>query len=281
MNDSHSEAAADQIPHGKKAGNAASPRRRSSFDPSVGVMVSMLIVAGSFVAGGALRAAPAVDTDRREEILDSSLSATQRLDALVETVRAVHASLETLESQFVQIKESQLLVGTSESSGFFVYRSPDQVRWDYVEPEPISLVIRDRVMTTWYRDMGQVERASVGKRSDQVLRYLGASTSLDTLLEYFSVSLHMPAAEGDPLHLELLPRFEQVAKRLASMDLWLHPEYFLPVRLRYVEGDGDLTEYRFSDLRMNQSLPEGRFELVLPDGVNVRLVELEGRSGSR
>lgn len=241
--------------------------------------VCAAVLAIGFLATHAFAADSAVD--RRESIRDTSLSGTARLEALLETVRAVHAQLDTLESDFVQIKESQLLVESIESRGSFLFASPDRIRWDYRTPNPISLVISDQVMTTWYRDLRQVERANVGKRSDRILRYLGAGTSLDTLLEYFTVSMRVPTVLSEPLHLALTPRFSRVAKRLQSMDLWLDPETFLPARLRYVEGDGDLTEYRFSNLKMNQGLPEERFELKLPQDVEIRVVQLEGRSGAR
>jgi outer membrane lipoprotein-sorting protein len=74
--------------------------------------------------------------------------------------------------------------------------------------------------------------------------------------------------------LVLDPRYERIAKRLESMTLWIDAERFLPVRLRYVAADGDVTEYRFEDLEVNGELPADRFELQLTDGVAVRRVDL-------
>lgn len=211
---------------------------------------------------------------------DRTLSPTQRLEALAEQMRAAHESLETFEADFLQVKQSALLLEPDRSEGEFSYSAPDRVRWEYSLPEPVSLVISDRLMTTWYRDMQQAEKAQVGEQSDRVFRYLGAGTSLDTLLRYFRVSMHLPPNRDDPLRLELAPRFERVAKRIQGMDLWLHPTLFLPVRLKYVEGDGDETEYEFQNLRINQGIADDRFELDLPGSVVVREVRLEGMAGA-
>ncbi len=211
---------------------------------------------------------------------DRSLSPSQRLEALAERVRLAHESLETLEADFSQVKESGLLLEPDRASGQFSYSAPDKVRWEYLNPDPISLVIADSTMTTWYHDIGQVEQAAVGAQADRVLRYLGAGTSLDRLLEYFTVTLRVAPEEDEPLKLKLSPRFERVAKRIREMELWLDPDLFLPVRLRYVEGDGDVTEYRFANFRRNEGIEASRFELEWPEEVEVRLIRLNGRAGA-
>ncbi len=206
---------------------------------------------------------------------DRTLSPTERLQALADQMRLAHESLETLEADFSQVKQSALLLEPDRSEGEFSYAAPDRVRWEYSQPEPISLVIADRLMTTWYRDIAKAEKAQVGEQSDRVFRYLGAGTSLDALRKYFSVSMHLPPNRDDPVRLELSPRFERVARRIQGIDLWLHPTLFLPVRLKYVEGDGDVTEYEFRNLRINKGIPDDRFELDLPRDVEVREVHLE------
>jgi outer membrane lipoprotein-sorting protein len=63
------------------------------------------------------------------------------------------------------------------------------------------------------------------------------------------------------------------------MELWVDPVTYLPVRLRYVEADGDVTDYEFSDFRVNTEIPAERFELDIPSGVEVRTIDLDRRPG--
>ena len=92
--------------------------------------------------------------------------------------------------------------------------------------------------------------------------------------------MHLPPNRDDPVRLELSPRFERVARRIQGMDLWLHPRLFLPVRLKYVEGDGDVTEYEFRNLRINEGIMDDKFELDLPRNVEIREVRLGTRAGA-
>ncbi len=225
-------------------------------------------------------AAAAGARDEAASPFDRTLSPSERLQALAERMRAAHETLETLEADFSQVKWSALLLEPDRSEGEFSYAAPDRVRWEYSRPEPVSLVIAGRLMTTWYRDIAKAERAQVGEQSDRVFRYLGAGTSLDALLKYFRVSMHLSPNGDDPLRLELSPRFERVASRIQGIDLWLHPTLFLPVRLKYVEGDGDVTEYEFRNLRVNAGIPDDRFELDLPRDVEVREVRFETQAGA-
>lgn len=236
---------------------------------------SRCLVLAALVAASAARGAtpPSISPPPLPE--DPSLAAGERLSALIDRVRWENQQIETLEAIFEQHKESELLLEPEEARGVFSYAAPDRVRWEYQAPNPITLLISGNQLTAWYRDLGKAERMDVGRHSQRVLKYLGASSSLETLIEYFTVSLHLPAARSEPYRLDLEPRFARVAKRLAGMTLWLDRQLFLPVRLQYVEADGDLTEYRFERFRVNGKLPADRFRLALPEGVELNVVSLD------
>lgn len=206
------------------------------------------------------------------------LSTSQRLDALFERVRVEQKALRSMEARFVQRKESELLVEPEESRGSFSYLAPDRVRWEFVSPNPMTVVIDDQRMTTWYRDLKRAEVLSVGRYSEQILQYLGASGTLETLLDYFRVQAAFPRDPAAPYRLSLDPRYPRIAKRIQSMDVWIDRERFVPVALRYVEPDGDVTEYRFSDIQINAEIPPERFELDLPSDVKRRRVAADRSS---
>lgn len=206
---------------------------------------------------------------------DPGLLPRERLEVLVERVKAEQQGLRSLEAEFSQHKESAFLMLPQDSRGVFSFVAPDQVRWEYLAPRKISLVISGEEMTTWFHDLNRVDRMKIGRYSNQVLKYLNASSSLDTLLRYFSVDLHYAATGPEPYRLELSPRYQRVAKKVREMTLWVDRHLFLPTRVRYVEGDGDVTEYRFERIRVNGAVPGERFTLDLPPGVEVRTLDLE------
>ena len=202
------------------------------------------------------------------------LSGTQRLQALLDRVRIEQQKLKTLEARFVQHQESSMLAAPEESKGVFSYAAPDRVRWEYQQPSPITVVIQGDQMTTWYRDLRRADLVKVGRYSNQVLKYLGASGNMQTLLDYFTVKLSMPEKKGDPYRMALVPRYARISKRLKSMTLWIDSASFFPTRMEYVEADGDTTSYEFLDLKRNAPIPSDRFVLKLPKEVQTRVIDL-------
>lgn len=212
--------------------------------------------------------------DDRPDPLAPSLTLRERLDALVERVKLEQKSVETMEADFIQDKVSSMLLEPERARGEFSYQAPDSVRWEYLSPKPIVVLINEDELVTWYRDLGTAERLKVKRYSEEVFKYLGASGSLETLMEYFELNVAFPTSRTEPYHLHLLPRYPRIEKRVKAMELWIDGESFLPFRLRYEEPNGDHTEYRFLDMRINGDIPEERFELHLPSDVTVREVEL-------
>ena len=241
--------------------------------PVVTLLLALLAVTPAFAAK------PAAVPDP----LAPGLSGPDRLTALVERVKLEQRQLKTLEARFTQQQESSMLTTPEESKGVFSYAAPDKVRWEYASPSPITVVIRGDEMTTWYKDLKKAETLKVGRYSSQVFKYLGASGSLQTLLEYFTVRLKLPEKKGDPYRMELLPKYQRIAKRLKSMTLWIDGETFFPSHLKYVEADGDSVEYQFSDMKRNTPIPGDRFVLKLPPGVESKTIDLarEGNAKSK
>ncbi len=230
--------------------------------------------AAALSAAALLLLAPALQAQKQPpDPMSPSVPKGARLQALIERVKHEQKRLKTLEARFVQQQESAMLVAPEESSGVFYYQAPDRVRWEYQEPSPISVVIAGDDMTTWYRDLNRADKLKVGRYSNQFFKYLGASGNMQTLLDYFTVKLQMPAKKGDPYRMEMVPRYARIAKRLQSMTLWIDSEIFFPVRVQYVEAGGDKTEYRFQDLRRNTPIPAERFVLKLPPGTQTRVID--------
>ena len=196
------------------------------------------------------------------------------MHALLARIQFEQGQMHTLQADFRMMQQNELLADVEESSGEFFYQAPDQVRWEYATPHPLSVLIRGREMTTWYRDLDRAEKAVVGRYSDRVIKYLNATNSIESLLEYFSARVVFSAGT-EPYLIELQPRYSRIAKRMQSMSLWIDRQAYLPVSIRFVAADGDVTELHFSDLKVNQPIPEQRFELELPPGVKVSTTELD------
>lgn len=201
---------------------------------------------------------------------------SEKLAALLQRVNAAQAGIKTLQARFEQRRVSHLLAAPSASTGRFYFHAPDQVRWEYLSPRVMTVLLAGGVALTYRPAEKRAERIEVGRVQRRVLRFLGAAEPLDTLRQYFSFGLRDPG-DGGSYTLTLRPESYQLKKRLSAVELEIDRQRFLPVAVSYREPDGDSTAYVFHDIVTNQPLDDGLFQLELPS--DVKVVHIKLRSG--
>jgi outer membrane lipoprotein-sorting protein len=206
-----------------------------------------------------------------------ALSATAQTTTLAQVIKKVQEQqrkTHTLQADFRQEKELALMAKPEVSSGTFLYSQPNNVLWTYTAPKRVQMVIANGVMTTYYADLGKAERIDVKKFEDRIFKYMGATGAIDELARYFDFTF--TDAKSKPFWvLDLTPKNKAVARRVKRIKLSIDKQTYLTSRIEYVEGDGDITRYEFSNLRINQPVPPSRFALQLPSSVKVEQMKVQ------
>jgi outer membrane lipoprotein carrier protein len=198
---------------------------------------------------------------------------TKKLADVIREVSARQKSVSTLQADFKQEKVMALLANPETSTGSFTYSKPHNVVWNYSSPRPVTMVIADGWMTTYYPDLNKAEKLEVQKYQDRIFRYMAASGAIDELGKYFNFSF-VESKKANFYTLELLPKTQALGKRVQRIKIWIDKTSYLTTKFEYVEGDGDLTRYEFSNVRVNGVVPAATFKLNLPAGVRVEQVKL-------
>jgi len=176
----------------------------------------------------------------------------------------------SLVAGFTEKKELKLLARPVLSRGEFYYNRPNQVRWEYLEPDRKVFVITEDMYIAYYPALKRAEEVPikkfVGKR---LFRFLGLGQSIDELGKYYEFRLAPQSDLKDTHLLILVPRKKKLAERVAEMKIWVDATTFLPRQLQYVESDGDSTLLAFQEIRTNVAVAAGRFRLDLPKDVVV------------
>ena len=199
-----------------------------------------------------------------------------KLEALIDRVVERQRALRTLEAEFVQLKESALLLEAVESTGVFLFRAPDMVRWDYRQPDPMVVLFSEDVVTTYLPAQARAERIKVSAKQRRFVRVLAGTQPLDDLTSHFSITLADPGGRAH-YRLTLRPVGKSVSKRLQSVEIEVDRELLLPVVIEYNEADGDSTRYEFTKMTINPEIDESRFRLEL--GADVKLETLDASAG--
>lgn len=205
------------------------------------------------------------------DVIDA-LEGRAKLDALLDHVVQRQRSLIALRADFVQVKQSSMLLEAVKSSGEFRFQAPDRVRWDYLRPVPMIVLFADGTVTTYHPEQARAEQLKISKQQRRFVRVLAGTQPLDDLTSHFSVTLADPG-DPSPYLLTLRPAGKMLARRLSMIKIEVDRRLLLPVAIEYHETDGDSTRYEFHDMVIDPELDDDRFRLVLGEGVRVETID--------
>ena len=201
-------------------------------------------------------------------------AANVTLETVIKKIQEQQKKTSTLQADFRQEKELALLAKPEVSTGTFLYSRPSNVLWTYDAPRRVQMVIADGFLTTYYPDLRKAEKVDVKRFEDRIFKYMGATGAIDELARYFDFTFS--DSKSKPVYvLDLTPKNRAVSKRVQRIKLWIDKKTFLTSKIEYVEGDGDITRYEFSNVRINEPVSHSRFALTLPSNVKVEQMKLQ------
>jgi outer membrane lipoprotein-sorting protein len=174
---------------------------------------------------------------------------------LVEKIEKARAGLESLTGDFTQRKRLSLFRDEVRSTGRFLFKRANKLRWEYLKPDP-SVVILDGHKVT-VKSPGQKpvtydlqKQPGLKAVLDKLLAALGP-TSLKSATEDFDVTVTGPQA------LRLVPKGD-LAKHLVSMEMRFDAAWQV-ASISWREKNGDQTDVAFTGLKRNPKVDYSAF----------------------
>jgi outer membrane lipoprotein-sorting protein len=196
------------------------------------------------------------------------------LDEVIRKVQEQQKVTNTLEADFRQEKILALLAKPEVSTGHFTFSKPNNVLWRYDAPKRVEMLIANGMLTTYYPDLNKAEQIEVKRYQDRIFKYMGASGAIDELGAYFDFTFRN-VSNAPSYELDLKPKTKGIAKRVRHIKIWIDKKSYLTTKFEYTEGDGDITRYEFTNVRVNQPIEQRRFTLSLPANVRVETMKLQ------
>lgn len=232
---------------------------RSTFRSSL-VVVSLL-AALILMSGGAARARDKAKLSTADQ---------EKLDAILAKFDETQSSTQTLTASFTERKEIQLLKEPVIAKGRFFYTKPDDVLWQYTDPDPRYFLISKNELLSYFPSKRRAERVSIGLYHDRLLKVLAIGQPSKNLLKYYDIHLDESNGIANTNLLILSPRKRMVKKRISEVRLWVSKETSLPVRMQYCEPDGDSTTIAFEDVHFNPQIASSVYKIDIPKDVEIK-----------
>ena len=222
-----------------------------------------LIAAGTLLSGVTARA--------KDKAAALSPAEQEKLTAILTRFDETQTSTRTLTAAFTERKEIALLKEPVVAKGLFFYTKPDDVLWQYTDPDPRYFLISKDELLTYFPSKRRAERLSIGLYHDRLLKVFAIGQPSKSLMKYYEIRLDETANDVAGTHLLILsPRKRMVKKRISEIRLWVNQSSSLPVRMQYREPDGDSTTISFDDVRFNPQIASSVYKIEIPKDVKIK-----------
>ncbi len=205
-------------------------------------------------------------------ILLAPIGRAQANSAGVERVLAeidtASKSFRSAEASFVWDQYQKVIDETDTQKGRIYFRRQDgeiQMAADISEPDKKYILYSGGKVQVYQPKIDQVTEYNPGKnRSDlESFLVLGFGGSGHDLLKSYDVkSLGTETVGGvDAAKLELIPKSARLRNNIARILLWIDPARGVSVQQQFFEPGGDYRLAKYSDIQLNQKLPDNAFKL--------------------
>jgi outer membrane lipoprotein carrier protein len=206
------------------------------------------------------------------------VASAENVHAIAQGVDEHYNHLRTLQANFTEVYTGSGMERTESGTLWLAkggLKKPGKMRWEYRSPRE-KLFVSDGTHAWFYvPDDKQVRKTDARKLEDlrSPLAFLLGKAKLEKELQGLSLAPDVtPLTTGDVV-LRGIP--QALADRISEILLEVTPQHEI-ARILINDVDGSTTEYRFSDLREDVAVPDGRFEFSPPAGTETVEGNLEG-----
>lgn len=198
----------------------------------------------------------------------SSSVAAQDVHAIAQAVDRHYNQLSTLQTDFIEIYRGSGMDRTESGTLWLAkggLKKPGKMRWEYRSPKAKLFVSDGKDAWFYVPDDRQARRSDARKLDDirSPLAFLLGKSKLEKELSGLSIASDAPPLASGDVMLRGVP--SSLSDRISEILLEVTPAHQI-VRIVIDEIDGSVTEYRFTDEKENQPIPDGRFKFAAPTG---------------
>ena len=190
------------------------------------------------------------------------------LERVLAQMDAAAKSFKTTEASVVWDQYQKVINETETQKGRIYFRREGgevQMAADFVEPDKKYVLYSGGKVQVYQPKIDQVSEYNPGKNRSEVESFLvlGFGGSGRDLFKSYVVRLLATETVGGVAadKLELIPKSDRLRNNIARIWLWIDPARGISVQQQFFEPDGNYRLVKYSDIHINQPLPESAFKL--------------------
>ena len=188
----------------------------------------------------------------------TQLSENQTKEVINQLTQAA-ASMQTMQCRFVQEKTSTMLAEPSISEGTMHYVAPDKMRWEYTKPYAFSLIVNGERIVKVTDGKSEVLDGNSSRMYQGIVNIIMGSASGKKLFDasVFDMVLYDDDAFWKA---EMTPKRRDMKRMFSRLVFRFDKKTNGISRVELIGSNGDVTSIRFEEMKVNETIPEERFQ---------------------
>jgi len=198
---------------------------------------------------------------------------------VLEQLQAKAKTLKSLQGNFEQRKFSRLLVTPMESEGLLYWQPPGRLRWEVVQPAPLTLVAQGDRILLLYPDLKKASLYRQPFGGGLLERITGATDDPEAFQRQYRIQVALVTRGGSRrwIQMTMEPKSARGARYFKRLEIKIDPNTWLPEEISILESSKDWTVIYLSNLQENIELPDGLFSVKPPKDFQVQKYQGGGR----
>jgi outer membrane lipoprotein-sorting protein len=200
--------------------------------------------------------------------LAQSANGGPELERVLDSMDKAADNFRNVQADFVWEQFQKVVKESDEQKGTIYFRRQDkkvEMAADIREPDLKKVLFANDKVRIYQPKIDQVTEYSAGKNRQDFESFLvlGFGGRGHDLAKSFDVSYEGPEqVEGQKTaKLLLIPKSDRVRGMFEKIYLWIDPARGISVQQQFLEPSGDYRLSKYSDIKMNVSIPESTFKL--------------------
>lgn len=204
----------------------------------------------------------------REQQKPQQGAQTDGLESVLNKMDEAAAAFKSVETDFVWDQYQKVVDEMDSQKGLMYFRRNGQnieMAADISAPDKKYVLFTDGTVQVYQPKIDQVTKYNAGKNKGEFESFLvlGFGGRGHDLQKSFDVKLAGNENVGgvNAAKLDLTPKQAKVKSMFATITLWIDPARGISVQQKFVEPSGDYRLAKYSNIKLNQKVPENVFKL--------------------
>lgn len=191
---------------------------------------------------------------------DTSFHAMSDTSAFLTKLKNYSINLTSLECNFTQSKYSDIFTEPDISEGYFCYKKPELVRWEYLKPDKYVVLISNNQVSILEKNVVKNLNLSAHKGLFSMVNQLGKVIQGD-VFNYKNEFQFSYFENATTYKVVLIPRIKALKKYFVQLVLLFDKKQFSVSEITMIEKQNDYTKISFHARKINEPIKDELFKI--------------------